>query len=86
LAASARYPRIKPVWLPTYAPWLDPLDKLWCWICQDVLKMHRWVEDWPQVKHHVRDFLAQFAYGSQELLHYVGLLGEGKLATIINTS
>jgi hypothetical protein len=48
--------------------------------------MHRWVEDWPQVKQLVRDFLAQFAQGSQELLHYVGLAGKGKLATVINTS
>jgi len=86
LAALARYPRIQPVWLPTYAPWLNPIEKLWRWVRQDVLKMHRWVEDWPQVKQRVRDFLAQFAQGSQELLHYVGLSGEGKLATVINTS
>jgi transposase len=46
LAALARYPRIKPVWLPTYAPWLNPIEKLWRWVRQDILKMHRWVEDW----------------------------------------
>jgi transposase len=86
LVALARYPRIKPVWLPTYAPWLNPIEKLWRWLRQDVLKMHRWVEDWPQVKQRVRDFLAQFAQGSQELLYYVGLAGEGKLANVINTS
>ena len=86
LAALAHYPRIKPVWLPTYAPWLNPIEKLWRWLRQDVLKLHRWVEDWPQVKQRVRDFLAQFAQGSQELLHYVGLAGKGKLATVINTS
>jgi transposase len=86
LAALACYPRIKPVWLPTYAPWLNPIEKLWRWVRQDVLKMHRWVEDWPRVKQRVRDFLAQFAHSSQELLHYVGLSGKGKLATVINTS
>jgi len=86
LAAVARYPRIQPVWLPTYAPWLNPIEKLWRWLRQDILKMHRWVEDWPQVKQLVRDFLAQFAQGSQELLHYVSLAGKGKLATVINTS
>jgi DDE superfamily endonuclease len=31
LTALARYPRIKPVWLPTYAPWLNPIEKLWRW-------------------------------------------------------
>jgi methionine synthase II (cobalamin-independent) len=44
----------------TYAPWLNPIEKLWRWVRQDVLKMHRWVEDWPQVKQRVWDFLAQF--------------------------
>jgi DDE superfamily endonuclease len=86
LEALATWPQICPVWLPTYAPWLNPIEKLWRWVRQDVLKMHRWVEDWPRVKQRVRDFLAQFAHGSQELLHYVGLSGEGKLATVINTS
>jgi transposase len=86
LEALTTWPQICPVWLPTYAPWLNPVEKLWRWVRQDVLKMHRWVEDWPRVRQRVRDFLAQFAHGSQELLHYVGLSGEGKLATVINTS
>jgi transposase len=84
--ALERYPRIKPVWLPTYAPWLNPIEKLWRWLRQDVLKMHCWVEDWPQVKQRVHDFLDQFAQGSPDLLRYVGLLGKGKLATVLNTS
>jgi transposase len=86
LTAVAAYPRIKPVWLPTYAPWLNPIEKLWRWLRQDLLKMHRWVEDWPQVKQRVREFLDQFAPGSLALLRYVGLKGKGKLATVINTS
>jgi len=86
LTALVDYPRIKPVWLPTYAPWLNPIEKLWRWVRQDVLKMHRWVEDWPQVKQRVPHFLAQFAHGSAALLRYVGLKGKGKLATVINTS
>ena len=28
LAALATLPRIEPVWLPTYAPWLNPIEKL----------------------------------------------------------
>jgi transposase len=86
LTALASYPRITPVWLPTYAPWLNPIEKLWRWLRQDILKMHRWVEDWPQVKQRVHDFLDQFAHGSSALLRYVGLVGKGKLATVINTS
>jgi transposase len=86
LTAVAAYPRLKPVWLPTYAPWLTPMEKLWRWLRQDILKMHRWVEDWPRVKQRVRDFLEQFAHASLTLLRYVGLKGKGKLATVINTS
>jgi transposase len=86
LTAVAAYPRLKPVWLPTSAPWLNPIEKLWRWLRQDILKMHRWVEDWPQVKQRVRDFLEQFAHASLTLLRYVGLKGKGKLATVINTS
>jgi DDE superfamily endonuclease len=86
LTALARYPRIRPVWLPTYAPWLNPIEKLWRWVRQDILQMHRGVEDWPQVKQRVRAFLAQFAHSSADLLRYVGLVGQGKLATVINTS
>jgi len=48
--------------------------------------MHRWVEDWPQVKQRGREFLDQFAHGACALLRYVGLQGKGKLATVINTS
>ena len=86
LTALQQYPRIKPVWLPTYAPWLNPIEKLWRWLRHDILKMHRWVEDWPRVKQRVHDFLDQFVHGSSALLHYVGLSGKGKLATVINTS
>jgi hypothetical protein len=59
---------------------------LWRWLRQDVLKMPRWGEDWPQVKHRVHDFLDQFAQGSPDLLRYVGLVGKGKLAPVLNSS
>jgi hypothetical protein len=48
--------------------------------------LHRWVEDWPHVKHRVHEFLDQCAQGSAALLRYVGLRGKGKLATVLNTS
>lgn len=78
--ALLNWPQIEPVWLPTYAPWLNPIEKLWRWLRQDVLKLHRLADDWPELHCRVNAFLDQFAPGSQELLHYVGLLGEGHLA------
>jgi transposase len=80
LGALSRWPRIEPVWLPTYAPWLNPIEKLWRWLRQDVLKMHRLAGDWSALRGRVNQFLGQFAGGSHDLLRYVGLLGEGKLA------
>ena len=80
LAALKKWPRIEPVWLPTYSPWLNPIEKLWRWLRQDVLKLHRLAGDWPRLRGRVNQFLGQFAAGSQDLLHYVGLSGKGKLA------
>ncbi len=80
LNALKQWPRIEPVWLPTYAPWLNPIEKLWRWLRQSVLKRHRLAGDWPSLRGRVNQFLGQFAAGSQDLLRYVGLLGKGKLA------
>ncbi len=84
LAALQHLPQIAPVWLPTYAPWLNPIEKLWRWLRQDVLKLHRLADDWPGVRQRVNSFLDQFATGSQALLYYVGLLGKGKLAQALS--
>lgn len=83
LQALTAYPRIQPVWLPTYAPWLNPIEKLWRWVRQDVLKLHRLAADWEELKCRVHAFFDQFAEGSSELLRYVGLAGDGMLAKAI---
>lgn len=80
LATLATLPRLEPVWLPTYAPWLNPIEKLWRWLKQDVLKQHRLAADWRALRQRVTAFLDQFAAGSDEVLRYVGLLGSGTLA------
>lgn len=83
LGVLEQRPRLTPVWLPTYAPWLNPIEKLWRWLRQDVLKRHRLADDWPELQRRVRAFLDQFAEGSHQLLQYVGLRGDGKLATAL---
>jgi transposase len=80
LAAVAAWPHVEPVWLPTYAPWLNPIEKLWRWLRQDILRLHRLAGDWEALHARVTAFLDQFAAGSHDLLHYVGLLGDGRLA------
>ena len=60
--------------LPTYAPWTNPIEKLWRWVRQSVLHLHRLSDDWEPLKNKVIAFMTQFKDGSQALLHYVGLL------------
>jgi hypothetical protein len=84
MQALERWPQVKPVWLPTYAPWLNPIEKVWRWLRQDVLKMHRLADDWEALQARVHGFLDQFADGSERLLEYVGLLGQGRLARMIH--
>ncbi len=80
LTALQQWPQLVPVWLPIYAPWLKPIEKLWRWLRQDVLHLHRLAHDWVTLRQQVRWFLDQFAHGSSYVLRYVGLLGAGRLA------
>jgi transposase len=59
--------------LPTYSPWLNPIEKLWRWLKQDVLHLHRHPDDLNHLKALVLDFLARFHGPSPDLLRYVGL-------------
>ena len=83
-AALEALPQIEPVWLPTYAPWLNPIEKLWRWLREQVLTLHRLAGDWDALRERVNAFLDQFAAESHALLQYVGLSGEGKLAQALN--
>lgn len=75
--------RIQLVFLPTYSPWLNPIEKLWGWLKEFLLRMHQWPDDFELVKDLVTFFLNQFEHGSSDLLHRVGLSGSGKLASAL---
>ena len=60
--------------LPTYASWTNPIEKLWRWVRQSVIHLHRLSSDWQTLQDKVTTFMEQFKNGSQDLLHYVGLL------------
>ena len=82
-AALAELPNVTVAWLPTYACWLNPIEKLWKWLRQTVLHRHRLSEQWPDLKQRVGEFFDQFQHGSEALLQYVGLLGDGRFAKIL---
>lgn len=71
---AARTAQVDVVPLPTYSPWLNPIEKLWRQLRQEVLHMHRLSDQWEQLQQRVMKFLESLAGGSQSLLHYVGLL------------
>jgi transposase len=59
--------------LPTYASWTNPIEKLWRWLKQAVLPLHRRADHLDRLRQEVCRFLDRFADGSLDLLHYVGL-------------
>ncbi len=60
--------------LPTYAPWTNPIEKLWRWVRQSIGHLHRLTDDWETLQQRVIAFMEQFIGGSRKLLRYVGLL------------
>lgn len=66
--------RIRLIRLPTYAPWTNPVEKVWRKLYQEVLHLHPFSDDWTQLYDAVQHFLDRFAHGSTSLLHEIGLL------------
>ena len=65
---------IELVQLPTYASWTNPIEKLWRWVRQSVIHLHRLSNNWQALQEKVIAFMEQFKGGSLPLLRYVGLL------------
>jgi hypothetical protein len=59
--------------LPTYASWLNPIERLWRWLKQEVLHLHPYAANWKKLKRGVRCFLNRFTGGSEALLSYTGV-------------
>ena len=68
---------IELLFLPTYAPWTNPVEKLWKKLKQEVVCLHRFADAWEGLKQKVRDFLQALILPSSAtatLLRYVGLV------------
>jgi transposase len=64
---------ITPLPLPTYAPWTNPIEKVWRRLKQEVLHQHDFGDDWRALKDAVTAWLRKWAGPSPSLLRYVGL-------------
>jgi hypothetical protein len=71
--ATAAALDIELVWLPTYAPWTNPIEKLWRWLAEDLLRHHTKADAFAALQAQVAAWLDQFAVDSPALLRYVGL-------------
>jgi transposase len=61
------------LYVPTYAPWTNPIEKLWRWLTEDLLRHHTRADACAQLRAEVAAWLDQFAHGSDAPLRYCGL-------------
>jgi len=73
LEALRKQPRVEILWLPTYAPWLNHMEKGWRWGRQRVAHAHPWSDNFLEFRQQVRDEYALLATPSEEFRRYVGL-------------
>lgn len=64
--------RIQVLWLPTYAPWLNPAEKVWKWLRQKLVHMHPWSGHFTQLRARVDLTLASANNDPRALLRYTG--------------
>lgn len=72
--AEAERLHLRILWLPTYAPWLNPIEKCWRWLKQTVLVHHQSADHWANLVAAIHRFLDRFQNPSPDLLRYIGLL------------
>lgn len=70
------------LFLPTYASWLNPIEKLWRWLRQDVIHSHPHAADLPRLRAEVTDWLALRNQPDPCTLFRTGLLSQDELAEI----
>ena len=65
---------IRLIRLPTYAPWTNPIEKVWRKLYAEVLHLHGFASAWEELTQTVQAWLEQWSEPQPELLRYVGLL------------
>lgn len=76
---AAKQHKIELLYTPTYAPWTNPMEKLWRKLKQNVLRLHRLSQEWDALQARVQTFLCEHNKPRPDLLRYVGLQPHGML-------
>lgn len=71
---AQRHSRLQLLRLPTYAPWTNPIEKVWLKFNREVTHLHPLSYKWKELRQIADDWLAALRPGSDALLHEVGLL------------
>lgn len=70
---AAAEARIQLLNTPTYAPWTNPIEKLWKKLRDEVLRLHRLSDAWGVLRSRVDAWLVRLQKPNPDLLRYVGL-------------
>lgn len=78
---------IQLVYLPTYASWLNPIEKVWKWLKQDVIHLHRLTDDFQALKDKVLHWFMQPVHSNEQILKFIGLKAiDGIFSQALNTA
>ena len=73
LTFLAQNPRLQVLRLPTYAPWLNKIERAWRWVRQTLCHAHPFCDDFEAYKAHLDARLAEAAAAPEMLGRYCGL-------------
>jgi DDE superfamily endonuclease len=85
-ALQARQSKIQLLFQPTYAPWTNPMEKVWLRFTEDVSHMHPHWHKWQPWRLRIDDWIAQVRPASQAMVQATGVASLSYLAapTIIH--
>jgi DDE superfamily endonuclease len=72
-ALQARQSKIQLLFQPTYAPWTNPIEKVWLRFNEDVSHMHPHWAKWQPWRLRIDDWIAQVRPPSQAMLQATGV-------------
>ena len=80
-ALQARQSKIQLLFQPTYAPWTNPMEKVWLRFNEDVSHMHPHWAKWQPWRLRIDDWIAQVRPPSQAMLQATGVASLSYLAS-----
>lgn len=80
-ALQARQSKIQLLFQPTYAPWTNPMEKVWLRFNEDVSHMHPHWAKWQPWRLRIDDWIAQVRPPSRAMLQATGVASLSYLAS-----